>query len=246
MLEPECAAVDLNEAAAKEGEIQAKLEALQHRLAEAAEERSRARDAFERLGGSDAAARAAADREDALADLRDIAARYVRTRGSALLLEWVIERYRRERQAPLLARAGELFETLTAGSFTGLGVEYDARDRPGLVGVRPGGGSVPVSGLSSGTADQLFLALRIGAVEEYIAKAGALPFIADDLFIHFDDQRAAAGLKVLERLSRKTQVIFFTHHQHLVNIARQNLEPSLDVIDLSGGLGDPAATLEAA
>ena len=246
VLEPECAAVDLNEAAAKEGEIQAKLEALQHRLAEAAEERSRARDAFERLGGSDAAARAAADREDALADLRDIAARYVRTRGSALLLEWVIERYRRERQAPLLARAGELFETLTAGSFTGLGVEYDARDRPGLVGVRPGGGSVPVSGLSSGTADQLFLALRIGAVEEYIAKAGALPFIADDLFIHFDDQRAAAGLKVLERLSRKTQVIFFTHHQHLVNIARQNLEPSLDVIDLSGGLGDPAATLEAA
>ena len=175
VLEAECAAVDLNEAAAKDGEIQAKLEALQHRLAEAAEERSRARDAFERLGGSDAAARAAADRADALADLREIAARYVRTRGSALLLEWVIERYRRERQAPLLARAGALFETLTAGSFTGLGVEYDNRDRPGLVGVRPGGESVPVSGLSSGTADQLFLALRIGAVEEYIAGGGRAP-----------------------------------------------------------------------
>ena len=246
VLKAECAAVDLNEAAAKEREIQAELEALQHRLAEAAEERSRARDAFERLGGSDAAARAAADREDALADLRDIAARYVRTRGSALLLEWVIERYRRERQAPLLARAGALFETLTAGSFTGLGIEYDNRDRPGLVGVRPGGESVPVSGLSSGTADQLFLALRIGAVEEYIAGAGALPFIADDLCIHFDDERAAAGLEVLDRLSRKTQVFFFTHHQHLVDLALDVLGPSLNLVDLSDGLLEPAATLEAA
>ena len=246
VLEAECAEMDLSEAAAKEGEIQAELEALQHRLAEAAEERSRARDAFEALGASDAAARAAADREDALADLRDIAARYVRARGSALVLEWVIDRYRRERQAPLLAHAGELFETLTAGSFTALGVEYDSRDRPGLVGVRPDGKAVPVSGLSSGTADQLFLALRIGAVEEYIAKAGALPFIADDLFIHFDDERVAAGLKVLERLSRKTQVIFFTHHQHLVDIAREDLEPSLNVIDLSGDPEVPASVLEAA
>ena len=46
VLEAECAALDLNEAAAKEAEIQAELEALQRRLAEAAEERSRARDAF--------------------------------------------------------------------------------------------------------------------------------------------------------------------------------------------------------
>ena len=246
VLEAECAAVDLNQAAAKEGTIQAELEALQHRLGEAAEERSRARDAFERLGGSDAAARAAADREDALADLRDIAARYVRTRGSALLLEWMIDRYRHERQAPLLGRAGELFETLTTGSFTGLGVEYDARDRPGLVGVRPGGEPVPVSGLSSGTADQLFLALRIGAVQEYIAKAGALPFIADDLFIHFDDERAAAGLEILARLSRKTQVLLFTHHRHLVDLALDVLGPPLNLVDLSDGLLEPAATLEAA
>ena len=246
VLAQECADIDLHEATARETEAQAELECLQSRLADSAQARSRARDAFEVLGGSDAAARAAADREDALANLRGIAARYVRARGSALLLEWVIDRYRRERQAPLLARARELFETLTAGAFTALGIEYDKRDRPFLVGVRPGGEAVPVSGLSSGTADQLFLALRIGAVEEYLAKASALPFVADDLFIHFDDDRAAAGLKVLERLSRTTQVLFFTHHRHLVDIACETLEPSLDVIDLSGDPEGPATVLEAA
>ena len=170
----------------------------------------------------------------------------MRTRGSALLLEWVIERYRRERQAPLLARAGTLFKTLTTGSFAGLGVEYDARDRPGLVGVRPGGGSVPVSGLSSGTADQLFLALRIGAVEEFLSKGSALPFVADDLCIHFDDERAAAGLEVLARLSRKTQVLLFTHHRHLVDLALDVLGPSLNLVDLSDGPLEPVATRDAA
>ena len=235
LLEAECADVDLNDAARKEAVIQAELESLQRRLAEAAEARSRARDAFEGLGGSDAAARAAADREDALADLRNIAARYVRAKGSALLLEWVIERFRRERQAPLLRRAGELFDTLTGGSFTGLGVEFDNQDRPCLVGLRPNGEEVPVSGLSSGTVDQLYLALRLGAVEEYLDKAHVLPFIADDLLVHFDDKRAAAGLKVLERLSLNTQVLVFTHHRHLVDIARRTLGASCHVVDLASG-----------
>ena len=232
VLEEECDGVDLDDTAAREGELQAKLEALRTRLTEATEERSRARDAFAAIGGNDAAVHAAADREDALAELRDISERYVRARGSALILEWTIDRYRRERQAPLLKRAAELFRTLTANSFTGLRVDYDAKDRAVLVGLRPDGEAVPVHGLSAGTADQLFLALRIGAVEEYLDKAGPLPFIADDLFIHFDDERAAAGLRVLACLAQQTQVLIFTHHRHLVDIARAALGDPCRVVDL--------------
>ena len=242
VLEQECDGVDLDDTAAREGELHAELEALRTRLTEAAEERSRARSAFEALGGNDEAARAAGERADVLAELRDIAGRYVRARGSALILEWAIDRYRRERQAPLLKRAAELFRTLTADSFTGLRVDYDARDRAVLVGLRPDGEAVPVHGLSAGTADQLYLALRIGAVEEYLDKAGPLPFIADDLLIHFDDERAAAGLRVLERLARQTQVLVFTHHRHLVDIAHDALGDSCRVVDL----GSPESVSKAA
>lgn len=70
---------------------------------------------------------------------------------------------------------------------------------------------VRVSGLSTGTADQLYLALRVASVDDYLDRANALPFVADDLFINFDDARAAAGFEVLCQLSRKTQVLFFTH-----------------------------------
>ena len=79
------------------------------------------------------------------------------------------------------------------------------------------------------------------------SKGPALPFVADDLFIHFDDERAAAGLMVPDRLSCKTQVLFFTHHRHLVDLALDVLGPSLNLVDLSDAPPlESAAALEAA
>jgi len=49
----------------------------------------------------------------------------------------------------------------------------------------------------------------------------------DDILIMFDDERAAAALKALEQLSTMTQVIFFTHHRHLVELAEKNIDPSV-------------------
>ena len=87
--------------------------------------------------------------------------------------------------------------------------------------------------MSTGTADQLYLALRIASVADYLDRAPPLPFIADDLFINFDDERAAAGLQVLRQLAEKTQVLFFTHHQHLVDIASDTLGESIPVVSLA-------------
>lgn len=58
-------------------------------------------------------------------------------------------------------------------------------------------------------ADQLYLALRVASVEDYLTRAEPLPFMADDLFINFDNDRAAAGFKVLGQFAAKTQVLFF-------------------------------------
>ena len=74
--------------------------------------------------------------------------------------------------------------------------------------------------MSEGTTDQLFLALRLAALERSVAAGVALPFLADDLFVNFDDDRARAGFEVLADVARTTQVLFFTHHPHLVAIAK--------------------------
>jgi uncharacterized protein YhaN len=73
--------------------------------------------------------------------------------------------------------------------------------------------------MSQGTRDQLFLSLRLAAIEQHIEARGPFPVIADDLLVQFDDDRAVATLEVLSELSARTQVLFFTHHKHLVDLA---------------------------
>jgi len=87
------------------------------------------------------------------------------------------------------------------------------------MGVRSSGQDVGVDGMSDGTCDQLYLSLRLASLEKHLQENEPLPFIIDDLLINFDDQRAEATLKLLSELASKTQVIFFTHHQHLVELA---------------------------
>ena len=231
-LSQECEAVEIDQVSAREQTLEQNLKDLRGRLTEAAEHRTQTRSAFDAIGGDDRAAEAAAARQAALAEMREVAEQYVRVRSAATMLQWAIERYRREKQAPLLKRAGQVFATLTGGSFSDLRVEFDEHDRAQLAGLRPNGELVRVSGLSTGTADQLYLALRVASVEDYLDRANALPFVADDLFINFDDARAAAGFEVLRQLSRKTQVLFFTHHRHLVEIAQATLGQSVSVVSL--------------
>ena len=231
-LEEECKAVNLDQASAREEPLAQELEELRKHLLEARDRRTEAQKAFEAVGGDDAAARDAATRQEALAEMRTVAEQYTRVRVAALLLQWAIDRYRREKQAPLLRCAGQLFDTLTDGSFGRLRVDFDARDRAHLIGVRPDGAAVPVPGMSTGTADQLYLALRVASVTDYLDRAPPLPFVADDLFIHFDDERAAAGFRVLGQLGTATQVLFFTHHEHLLEIARATLGESVSILRL--------------
>jgi uncharacterized protein YhaN len=234
VIEEECRDVDIDEARVGEEAAEAELKVLGEQLEEAIVARTEARKIFEAIGGDDAAARAAADCEEALAAMQDAAERYVRVRTSGMLLRWAVDRYRKEKQGPLLKRAGELFRVLTRNSFERLEVRFDERDTMHLTGVRPDGKVVAVPGLSTGTEDQLFLALRIAAVEDYLARAAALPFVADDLFINFDPERSAAGFEVLGQLAERTQVLFYTHHPHLVDVARETFGVDVHVVTLAG------------
>ena len=134
------------------------------------------------------------------------------------MLNRVVQLYRDQHQGPLLSRAADVFARITLGSFSGLTVDYED-DRQVLLGVRPDAARVPVTGMSQGTRDQLFLSLRLAAIEQHIEGRGPFPVIVDDLLVQFDDDRAVATLEVLSELSGRTQVLFFTHHRHLIELA---------------------------
>jgi uncharacterized protein YhaN len=161
---------------------------------------------------------AARDREEASTELLEIAEKWIVRQAAAKLAARAIERHRAAAQDPMIARAGDLFRIATANAFAGLGADYDEADRPVLVALRRGGERVRIDGLSEGARDQLFLALRLALLER---RAGEpLPFIGDDILASFDDERTARTLALLAEYGRRRQVIVFTHHRHVADLAR--------------------------
>jgi uncharacterized protein YhaN len=92
-----------------------------------------------------------------------------------------------------------------------------------------------VEGLSDGARDQLYLALRLASLERFAEQRELLPFVADDILVHFDEERASAALRVLADFASVTQVLMFTHHARHVELARQVVpEGRLVVHELAG------------
>ena len=57
------------------------------------------------------------------------------------------------------------------------------------------------------------------------------PFIGDDLVMTFDEDRVAAALQVLAVRGSALQKILFTHHRHVVDIARERLGDAVDIVN---------------
>ncbi len=194
---------------------------LEPRRTDLAQIRGREEKELELMDGSDRAAELANQAYAILANIRANAERYVRVKLAGRVLRDEIERYRKENQGPLVKRASEHFAALTLGSFDRLMADFDDNDKPVLVGIRSKGERVYVSGMSSGTRDQLYLALRLASLEKYMERAQSMPFIVDDILVDFDDERSEAALSRLAALAEKTQVILFTHHSKVVEQAQR-------------------------
>jgi uncharacterized protein YhaN len=136
------------------------------------------------------------------------------------VLQRAIESYREKHQGPVLSRASELFSTLTLGDYCGLTTGFGDNDKAVLVAIRRSKETVEIDGLSDGTRDQMYLALRLAAIEHHVETVSPCPVILDDILINADNARASATLKVLSDLAKRTQVLFFTHHRHLEELGR--------------------------
>ncbi|NUO52225.1 MAG: AAA family ATPase [Polyangiaceae bacterium] len=192
---------------------------------------------FEESQAADHAALA----EQHMARARPLFDRYVRLRMAATILEREIESYSRENQGPVLSRAAELFQRLTENSFHGLKVVLGDGDRPELVCMR-GKEEVDVEALSDGTRDQLYLALRLATIERHASRVEAMPLVLDDILVHFDDPRSRAALAALADISPTVQVLLFTHHARIVELAREVVpRDRLGVVTLGGPPEDVAS-----
>jgi DNA repair protein SbcC/Rad50 len=116
---------------------------------------------------------------------------------------------------------------MTGADYDRLQSESGADDhRPVLQIRRRDGRTLGVEGLSEGTRDQLYLALRLAALQLHRARGIDLPLVLDDVLMTSDDDRAVRMLRMLADFAQGGQVLVFTHHRHLLELARLSLPAS--------------------
>lgn len=212
-------------------DLKAQLEAAEALRKAADGEEAVARDVLQRLDGSAQAAIHLEHLTQCRARLAAEVDRYMPVIYARSLLKSAVQRFEKENQPELIATVSQLFRQMT-------GERYVEFDRTGggkqniLVRRADGVERVPDE-LSSGTREQLYLAIRLAYVLHYCRRNQPLPLIIDDVLANFDDQRVRQTFATLADISRSVQVMFFTCHPHMLQIAREVI-PDLQPVEIGG------------
>jgi len=130
--------------------------------------------------------------------------------------------------APVLAAAvRQRLPAITAGRYRDVRVDPENFDVQVLA---PDGYWRRAALLSHGTAEQIYLLLRV-ALAQYLTRPGEVcPLILDDVTVHCDRERKDAVLETLHQISQERQVILFSQEEEVLAWAEEHLQGPSDRI----------------
>jgi uncharacterized protein YhaN len=149
--------------------------------------------------------------ENEKAVVREYAEQWVVRALAKDLLNQTVERHREVRLPALLAYIEEYFKKLTSNKYQHV---FLPNNMQSFIVERTDGMRFFAEELSQATAEQLYLSIRLALVKT-INEKFHLPIMIDDSFVHFDHNRTANIMQLLQELKQDNQVIYFTCHQHI-------------------------------
>ncbi|MDY5483138.1 MAG: AAA family ATPase [Clostridium sp.] len=111
--------------------------------------------------------------------------------------------------------ASELINGITGGRYSSISIDENLK-----AFLNTKRKLIPLEQVSSGTADQIYLALRLAAAKFIQSNEDRLPLIFDDSFALYDDERLMTALKWLPG-AYQGQIIIFTCHKREERILRE-------------------------
>lgn len=112
--------------------------------------------------------------------------------------------------------ASDLIDGITGGIYSSMSVDENLN-----VFMNTKHKLVPIEQVSSGTMDQVYLALRLAAAKLIQSAHDEMPLIFDDSFVLYDDERLRTALRWLSGVHRG-QIIIFTCHQREAQMMTAN------------------------
>ncbi len=220
---------DLQRLNEENARLRAEAERLEPELNEARDRRGRLGNELDKLEMGSEHADRLQRRQEQLASLRQMAGRWAALSFCDQLFKRARNVYEQERQPAVMQKASEYVREMTEGRYVRVVAKIGEKQ---IWLERAGGEMVDTSMLSRGTAEQLYLSMRLALADEYSRKAEvSLPIVMDDIFVNFDENRLRCALRVLRQAAGRHQMILFTCHRH-VKQAVDDLPGNHQVIDL--------------
>ncbi|WP_278473065.1 DUF4332 domain-containing protein [Gimesia maris] len=201
------------------------LEDIEQDLVTTAENMGRLKQDYQNAKTDRSAVQLRFQREQILEQIRQASEEWFTTELSAVGLQKLQAEFERTSQPETLAIASDYLRQLTNGRYcniwTPLGEQYPKVDDNE-------GHTLTVSELSSGTREQLFLAIRLAMVERFRNNGVELPMVLDDVLVNFDQSRTQAAIETLISVAEKgQQILFFTCHLHLTRLFEEQGKPAV-------------------
>lgn len=145
------------------------------------------------------------------------------------IVQTTLRQFVHDRQPAVLAEASRRFQQVTAGRYVQIEQDPDGNSL-GIVD-RDQGRKHPEQ-LSRGTAEQLYMCLRLALAQEFGRQRCPLPVVMDDVLVNFDPSRAQAMAQALADFAQSNQILLFTCHPATVDVLR-GVCPQLRFADLA-------------
>jgi uncharacterized protein YhaN len=125
------------------------------------------------------------------------------------LLDRTLKEFERTRQPEVLAQASKNFTAVTGGRYKRIA----QAEREGEISIFDAENKARrIEDLSRGTAEQLYVCIRLGLAAEFARRTQSLPLVMDDVLVNFDPGRARAMAETLIEFGKGRQILFFTCH----------------------------------
>ncbi len=122
------------------------------------------------------------------------------------------EAWRQEHQPELIRRAGEYLAIITEGKYTRLFLPEGGKNLYVYYEKAESYLDPIEKRLSKGTLEQIYLALRLAMLDQLDPQGEPLPLLLDETLVNWDDRRAQGLCTVLDHLSGRRQILFFSCH----------------------------------
>lgn len=136
---------------------------------------------------------------------------WISNKLAAGMIRKTLDQVTEEKFKEIIQEAEKYFELLTDSNYKKINFQKDE-----LFVINNQGDLVDVRGLSRGTAEPLYVAIRLAYIRHTSDKMD-FPLIMDDPFVNFDHGRKVKMYELLRKFSRDLQIIYFSFDSDVVS-----------------------------